>query len=165
MMGLAADAAIPRCVQVCFHVSDPCGITSVQTVCRHITVEKCRICLHGGQTLQSVAAEYGTDYLSLYTANVNVPNPDSLRQGTLINTGLVYRVLDGDSLFAIASRFFTTVADIVSINPDLDKILSDGGDIHPDDRLCMLPPVCNIQCSSEMCSQTGQARLGIAEEL
>ena len=152
-------------MQVCFHVSDPCGITSVQTVCRHITVEKCRICLHGGQTLQSVAAEYGTDYLSLYTANVNVPNPDSLRQGTLINTGLVYRVLDGDSLFAIASRFFTTVADIVSINPDLDKILSDGGDIHPDDRLCMLPPVCNIQCSSEMCSQTGQARLGIAEEL
>jgi hypothetical protein len=46
--------------------------------------------------MQSVAAEYRTDYLSLYTTNVNVENPDRIPQGTLINIGAMYRVKEGD---------------------------------------------------------------------
>jgi hypothetical protein len=50
----------------------------------------------GGQTLQAVAAEYRTDYLSLYSTNVNLENPDRVPQGTLINLGVMYRVKEGD---------------------------------------------------------------------
>eukprot|EP00285_Hemiselmis_virescens_P003695 CAMPEP_0173414134 /NCGR_PEP_ID=MMETSP1356-20130122/83720_1 /TAXON_ID=77927 ORGANISM="Hemiselmis virescens, Strain PCC157" /NCGR_SAMPLE_ID=MMETSP1356 /ASSEMBLY_ACC=CAM_ASM_000847 /LENGTH=388 /DNA_ID=CAMNT_0014376259 /DNA_START=95 /DNA_END=1261 /DNA_ORIENTATION=- len=148
---------------VCFHVKDNCGITPELIACRNITVDKCRICLYGGQTLQTVAAEYGTDYLSLYTANVNVRNPDSLAQGTLINTGVMYRVQDGDSMYSIATTFFSSSPQILSVNPDLALILETGGDIFPNDRLCMLPPVCNVKCQAGTCIQEGAPRLGIAE--
>uniref|UniRef100_A0A6U2FUY5 LysM domain-containing protein n=1 Tax=Hemiselmis andersenii TaxID=464988 RepID=A0A6U2FUY5_HEMAN len=148
---------------VCFHVKDTCGITAELVACRNISVEKCRICLHGGQTLQTVAAEYGTDYLSLYTANVNVLNPDGLAQGELVNTGVLYRVQGGDSMYSIATTFFSSAPQILSVNPDLKLILDTGGDIYPGDRLCMLPPVCNVKCQAGTCVQQGEPRLGIAE--
>jgi hypothetical protein len=40
--------------------------------------------------------------------------------GTLINTGINYRVREGDSLFSIATRFFSSVPHILSVNPDID---------------------------------------------
>ena len=40
--------------------------------------------------------------------------------GTLINTGINYRVRDGDSLFDISKRFFTSVGHILSVNPDIE---------------------------------------------
>jgi spore germination protein YaaH len=40
--------------------------------------------------------------------------------GTLINTGINYRVREGDSLFSIATRFFSSIPHILSVNPDID---------------------------------------------
>jgi spore germination protein YaaH len=36
-----------------------------------------------------------------------------------VNTGIKYKVREGDSLFSIAERFFSTVDHILNINPGL----------------------------------------------
>ena len=65
--------------------------------------------------------------------------------GTLINTGINYRVREGDSLFSIATRFFSSVPHILSVNPDIDKD-SANSELLLGDRLCIIPPLC--RCSS-----------------
>ena len=61
--------------------------------------------------------------------------------GTLINTGINYRVREGDSLFSIATRFFSSVPHILSVNPDIDKD-SANSELLLGDRLCVIPPLC-----------------------
>ena len=56
-----------------------------QWSCTNITVVKCQICMYDGHTLQSLAAEYQTDYLALYSMNVGIPNPDRCECGVCVN--------------------------------------------------------------------------------
>lgn len=70
----------------------------------------------------------------------------------------MYRVLEGNSLYSISTTFFTSPDDIVSINPDLAKILSDGGEIHPGDR-SPAPPACALYRPSRR-PQEGEVRTG-----
>jgi hypothetical protein len=58
------------------HTQDNCMTAAEQWSCTNITVVKCQLCMHDGHTLQSLAAEYQTDYLALYSMNVGIPNPD-----------------------------------------------------------------------------------------
>jgi hypothetical protein len=55
---------------------DACKTAAVQRACTNVTVVKCQRCMHDGHTLQSIAGEYRTDYLALYSMNVGIPNPD-----------------------------------------------------------------------------------------
>ena len=41
----------------------------------------------------------------------------SVPMGTLVNTGIKYRVREGDDLFSLAERFFTNVPHLLSVNP------------------------------------------------
>jgi len=138
--------------QVCFEASDSDGliasvpvgaILAARSVCFRILVEKCQYCVQPGDSFGSIAAQYNTDWLHIYTANPTVLDPDNLVPYTRINTGVFYQVQKGDSASALAKRFFTTLDSLQSVNPDiaLDK---DG--LVEGDALCVLPPVCNVEC-------------------
>ena len=54
--------------------------------CITVKVQKCVYCSRAGDTLASIAAQYDTDWLHLYTTNPLITNPDSLPVGSRINT-------------------------------------------------------------------------------
>ncbi len=91
-----------------------------------------------GDTLDSIAANFGVDVLVLMALNnmtdslirvgdeLLVPNPDlALDTPTPIPTGwrgtIEYRIAVGDTLELIAQRYFSTVESILAENDDLDN--------------------------------------------
>ncbi len=91
-----------------------------------------------GDTLDSIAANFGVDVLTLMALNnmtdslirvgdeLLIPNPDlALDTPTPIPTGwrgsIEYRIALGDTLELIAIRFFSTVESILEENEDLDN--------------------------------------------
>jgi LysM repeat protein len=91
-----------------------------------------------GDTLDSIAANFGVDVLTLMALNnmtdslirvgdeMLIPNPDlALDTPTPIPTGwrgtIEYRIAVGDTLELIALRFFSTVESILEENEDLDN--------------------------------------------
>ena len=125
-------------------------------------VSKCQLCIHDGHTLQSLAAEYKSDYLTLYSMNVAISNPDRIPHGTLVNAGIKYKVREGDSLFSIAERFFSSVDHILSLNPDI-RDDSPGNELLLDDTLCVLPPLCSVRCErGTVCALVEKQHAGIS---
>lgn len=98
-----------------------------------------------GDYLSTIAAKFNVDLITLLALNPNIdqntmvirvgqeiiiPGPDTiLPTATLIPTGwkgtIDYRVVSGDSLFAIATRFYSTADAIVKANPDKLKSTKD----------------------------------------
>ena len=83
-----------------------------------------------GDTLFALAQQYGTTVAAIIAINPGI-NPNALQVGQTIcipgaapptcPTGSVpYVIRSGDTLFAIAQRFGTTVSAILAINPGLD---------------------------------------------
>jgi len=148
--------------QFCFHMQDKCKTAALQQVCTNITVVKCQLCMYDGHTLQSLAAEYQTDYLALYSMNVAISNPDRIAMGTLINNGINYRVREVDSLFSLSQRFFSTVPHLLSVNPDIEKDAK-GSELTPGDMLCVIPPLCSVQCEKgSICNLVEKQSAGIS---
>jgi hypothetical protein len=148
--------------QVCIQMQDSCRSVPPLEACLNITIVKCQLCLIDGQTLQSVAAEYDTDYLSLYSTNVALSNPDALPMGTLVNLGVLYRVQEEDSLHALQGRFLSSVEHMLSLNPD---IRDDAGAeaLVEGDRICIAPPLCAVQCDAgTQCRRVETPQLGIS---
>ena len=77
--------------------------------------------VQAGDTLSGIAARFGTTVANLVSIN-NISNPNLIYVGqVLIISGSIsnytsYTVQAGDSLSAIAARFGTTVAELVSLN-------------------------------------------------
>jgi hypothetical protein len=87
--------------QVCFEASDGDGFVATvlvgvnlaaRSVCFRILVQKCQYCVQPGDSFGSIAAQYNTDWLHIYTANPTVLDPDNLVPYTRINTGVFYQV-------------------------------------------------------------------------
>jgi hypothetical protein len=87
--------------QVCFEASDRDGFIATvpvganlaaRSVCFRILVQKCQYCVQPGDSFGSIAAQYNTDWLHIYTANPTVLDPDNLVPYTRINTGVFYQV-------------------------------------------------------------------------
>jgi hypothetical protein len=87
--------------QVCFEASDGDGFVDAvspgtsladRSVCFRILVEKCQYCVQPGDSFGSIAAQYNTDWLHIYTANPTVLDPDNLVPYTRINTGVFYQI-------------------------------------------------------------------------
>jgi hypothetical protein len=104
---------------VCVRVEDACKSGTPVVKCVNISVLKCQACLTSDDSLLSIAASYKTDFLSLYTTNIHLQSPDHIPPGTPVNTGLMYKVKEGDSMASIATRFFTTVEQLLDNNADL----------------------------------------------
>jgi hypothetical protein len=103
----------------CVRVEDACKSGPPVMRCVDLTVLKCQACLRLDDSLQSLAAHYKTDFLSLYTSNIHLESPDDNPVGTPINIGLMYKVKEGDSMSGVATRFFTTVEHLLEVNADI----------------------------------------------
>mmetsp|Transcript_30726 Transcript_30726/g.48159 ORF Transcript_30726/g.48159 Transcript_30726/m.48159 type:complete len:435 (+) Transcript_30726:111-1415(+) len=138
------ESSVPY--RVCFKAMDeqPNGEMSIggQVKCYSIKVQKCQYCSQAGDSLNSLAAEFDTDWLHLYTTNPTIKNPDTLVPGHRVNTGVLYEVRKGDYLEYLSQKFFTSVDKIYSVNPDLKEegVLLEG------DEICIVPPVCGVVC-------------------
>lgn len=85
-----------------------------------------------GDTLYSIARRYNTKVDSIKAYNNLTNNVLSIGQVIQIpiagteNVYQTYSVVPGDTLYSIARRYNTTIADIMAINSDLSSILSIG---------------------------------------
>ena len=57
-----------RNLKICLKASDVWGLDSIQR-CVLVTTGSCKACLKVGQTLNSLAAEYSTDWLQIWATN------------------------------------------------------------------------------------------------
>jgi len=57
-----------RNLKICLKASDEWGLDSIER-CVLVTTGSCKACLKVGQTLNSLAAEYSTDWLQIWATN------------------------------------------------------------------------------------------------
>ncbi len=83
--------------------------------------------IRAGDTLFALSRQFGVPINSLLAANPGI-NPDNLQIGQIICIpapetgcpGFIYRVISGDTLYAISRRFHTTVQAIEFVNRGID---------------------------------------------
>jgi hypothetical protein len=140
------------------------SLHQLNTVCVNIHVHRCIYCIHeDDRTMNWLSHYYGFDsnWLRLWNGNgdqqddyhvnelhstppayiASIRNPDAPLSkhgitGHCLRLGPVYKVQNADTLVVLASRFHTTVKQILSVNPDIsaaDEELTPGQDI------CVMP--------------------------
>jgi len=140
-----------RNLKICLKASDEWGLDSIER-CVLVTTGSCKACLKVGQTLNSLAAEYSTDWLQIWATNPRMGNPDARNlAGTLINLGLLYEARGGETVPELALQFFTSVDRVLESNPDFvdrsggfEKAISRA--LVPNYMLCIIPPLCQMEC-------------------
>jgi hypothetical protein len=137
-----------RMETLCFTARDDQSVLQLPTSCVTVYVKRCVYCVNPGDTLQRIMQELAMDFnwLRLWAANGNddgdvdtttVYHPDDLLRSSaqhIINVGSIYTVQDGDNLAALASKFQTTVKQILSLNPDVTA-----ASLHQGQPLCIVP--------------------------
>ena len=98
----------------------------------------CNATLGDAETLSSVAADYNTDWVTLWSLNGG-ENPDLWSTGDRYRFAHEYAVRPGETLAAIAARFGTTSDNIVDLNYNqitniYNPLRVSGGDV-----ICVLP--------------------------
>lgn len=106
--------------------------------CTTIHVQKCRVCGLPSDTLHSISMEYKTDWLQLWGANYNVPNPNDLTMYSALKLGPLYTTNKEEKISALASRFSMTPATLVEVNPDLQGNSTVGSGT----QVCLVPVIC-----------------------
>lgn len=138
-----------KAYRACFQAVDTLGLLAGaknmagRSVCLRMLVEKCQYCVQPGESIGSIATQYNTDWLHIYTANPTVVDPDNLVPYTRINTGVLYTVQQGDTAASLSRRFSATVASLQTVNPD---IALDKDPLVVGQQFCVLPPVCEVTC-------------------
>ena len=104
--------------RVCMTASDA-NVYARETLCYLIKVRKCQYCLQPGQTMRSVAQDFDLDFLELYLANPSLTRPDHLPPYTVLTTGALYDVREGDYLELLEEKFLVSRNALLSANPDI----------------------------------------------
>jgi len=104
--------------RVCMKASDA-NVYARETLCYLIKVRKCQYCLQPGQTMRSVAQDFDLDFLELYLANPSLTRPDHLPPYTVLTTGALYDVREGDYLELLEEKFLVSRNALLSANPDI----------------------------------------------
>jgi len=108
--------------------------------CFTFHVSKCRYCAQQGETLQSLAESYHTDWLQIWAASTHLTNPNNFKLYQLVNIGAMYPAREADTLAKLAHRFRSDIRSLMLANPEVvskDEELKVGG------LICILPGVCN----------------------
>eukprot|EP00961_Rhodomonas_salina_P298343 3937992-Rhodomonas_salina.1 len=100
--------------------------------------------MKAGDSLYSIAQDWGTEWLNLWAGNDLLTKPGQTDEKTEVRLGPLLSVSHQDSLVSLATKFSVSVQDILAWNPDLhaqveqeiDLILFDGQEI------CVLPGTC-----------------------
>jgi len=111
--------------------------------CFVVRVRKCQECVRQGQSLASIARSLKADLLSLYMSNPFLDRPEHILPGTVLSTGPLYTVAEGDFLEALSNRFLVSVDDLMLSNPD---VALGNGMLLPGMQMCVRAPVCAITC-------------------
>jgi len=135
-------------LQACFTAIDDFATQEpTSPMCVNMTVQKCQYCIDSKDTLSLMMKDYGldTNWLRVWLHNGNnapseatprVENPDlivgahqvstqlSERMGNsrgqpIVWAGVMYKTGVGQSLATVAARFRTTIAGLLSVNPDV----------------------------------------------
>jgi LysM repeat protein len=85
--------------------------------------------VQAGNTLSTIAAEFGTTVTALEQANPQITDPNLIYTGEVINLpvpvvipntgGQTYTVQPGDTLLSIANQYGTTVGALLTANPSI----------------------------------------------
>lgn len=118
-------------------------LSPVEPECFVIHVRKCQECVRNGQSLESIARSLKSDLLSLQMYNPFLEHPDDIKAGTVLTTGPVYQVREGDYLEALSARFLVSVDQLMATNPD---VALGNGTLVAGASLCVRAPVCDIKC-------------------
>jgi hypothetical protein len=121
---------------------------SSNTRCFVVPVQRCQYCTLEGDSLHSLAVDFRTSWLQLWAANAGPSfesdddesypiNPAHVNAGTRLSLGPVYHVKPHDSLDSLATRFHTSIEQLMDMNPDLVT-----EDIEVGQELCIIPDVC-----------------------
>ena len=93
-----------------------------------------------GDTLYALALRYNTTIQELLDVNPLISDPESLRVGQKICVPEVcpegftdYTIMSGDTLYALAVKYNTTVQDILDVNP----LITDPGSIRVGQKICV----------------------------
>jgi len=137
--------------------------------CINIEVRRCRYCINEGDTLMTLNKQYhlSSNWMQLWNANgnddhdsmtVQITNPDILaataaESNKPINVGPVYEVQHGDNMMAIASRFHTTVKQLLFLNPDLAKVPTTYQDVEQSRELMPGQMLCVMPCTNQMATE------------
>jgi len=118
-------------------------MTPATAECFVVRVRKCQECVRTGQSLASIARSLKADLLSLQMSNPFLDRPEHILPGTVLSTGPLYQVREGDFLESLSNRFLVSVDDLKLSNPDV--ALGDGA-LTPGMQICVRVPVCDITC-------------------
>jgi len=129
--------------RICLTASDPAFVVN-ETLCYGIKVRKCQYCLQPGQTMHSVAAALQIDFLELFLANPTLRRPDHLLPYTVLTTGALYDVREGDYLELLEEKFLVSRDAILNANPDI--VASDNFTIAASSQMCIVTPTCRVRC-------------------
>jgi len=112
--------------------------------CVTMTVKRCSYCLRRGDSLHSVANEWGTNWLNLWAGNSHILNPSIPLSGTSVQLGPILITSVHDSLSGIAIRNGVSSEQILAWNPDLALAVAREGDVQlqQDKEVCVLPSTC-----------------------
>jgi len=118
------------------------GMYTART-CIHVKVRKCQYCVQPGESLDSLARSLGMDHLQMYMLNPYLPRPDQVHPKTVVTTGSLYEVREGDFLERLGRRFLVPAAELQAANPDVEM---GGGQIYAGQQLCVRAPLCDVDC-------------------
>ena len=162
--------------QVCFTARDALGTNAASaSVCVKMMVQKCQYCIGSKDTLSLMMKDYGldTNWLRVWLHNGNnapseakprVDNPDLIvgahevtaieermansRGQPIVWAGVMYKTSVGESLATVAARFRTTIAGLLSVNPDISG---------EDDVPAKVDTVCVVPCGQRYPDQEQRA--------
>ena len=129
-------------------ISDPNVIQPGQRVC--VPIAPAPPCptgfiytVQGGENLYAIAARFGTTVPAIMAVNPQITNPNVIYPGQKIcipiapapecPSGMLYTVMQGDTIYTIATKYGTTVPAIMAANPQI----TDPNLIYPGQKICI----------------------------
>ena len=117
--------------------------------CVRVQVASCSYCMQLGESLHTIAKEWGTSWLNLWAGNEGLVKPDQNQLFRALTLGPLYHALPHESVGSVALRTGTTAAQLLAWNPDLALLFAGAGanssrPLAVDQQICVLPSPCAL---------------------
>lgn len=141
--------------------------------CVEVHVERCRVCGRPGDSLASLAKEYGTTVNQIWGGN-DMSQAQHLDVGQTVYIGPTYEVGNDETLQNLAQKLSNSPETLLALNPDLEERrqallggealvssrvrydpgeapwTNQSGTIMPESQsLCFVPPICTYEAIAE----------------